>query len=170
MTYEPTKTNEYYRLKLISYKGNEISLLSEVRNILNCNLTLGKKFLDIHNPIILHTKTESLANEIKQKMENIGINIEVTKVNLEKEPDDLYSQQPAYYPNNVNLQSVNKIAYLVLALLLGGIGIHKFYAGYRIAGVVYLLFCWTGIPPILSLIDFIIGCCKPADINGTILV
>lgn len=44
MTYEQTKTNEYYRLKLISYKGNEISLLSEVRNILNCNLTLEKIF------------------------------------------------------------------------------------------------------------------------------
>lgn len=104
----------------------------------------------------------------KPKDNNIpagGININLSNV------QNIQSQQPAYYPpNGVNLHAVNKVAYLVVALLLGGIGIHKFYAGYSGAGVMYLLFCWTGIPVLLSIIDFIIACCKPADSNGTILV
>ncbi len=64
--------------------------------------------------------------------------------------------------------SVNKVIYLVLVFFLGYIGIHKFYAGKTLAGVLYLLFCWTGIPAILALIDFIIGICKSSDANGNI--
>ena len=41
----------------------------------------------------------------------------------------------------------------VLALLLGGVGVHKFYLGQTGAGIVYLLFCWTSIPFIVSLIE-----------------
>ncbi len=42
---------------------------------------------------------------------------------------------------------------IVLALLLGGVGVHKFYLDRPGAGVVYLLFCWTFIPGFLGLID-----------------
>lgn len=41
----------------------------------------------------------------------------------------------------------------VLALLLGGIGAHKFYLGQTGAGIVYLLFCWTLIPGIVALVE-----------------
>ncbi|BFD24833.2 MAG: TM2 domain-containing protein [Candidatus Parcubacteria bacterium] len=44
----------------------------------------------------------------------------------------------------------------LLALFLGGFGIHKFYLGKTTPGVFYLLFCWTFIPAILAFIDFII--------------
>ncbi len=64
--------------------------------------------------------------------------------------------------------SVNKVIYCVLAFFLGGIGIHKFYAGKTLAGILYLIFCWTGIPAILALIDFIIGLCKTSDASGNI--
>ena len=37
---------------------------------------------------------------------------------------------------------VNKVAYGILAILLGGIGIHKFYAGKMAWGIVYILLCW----------------------------
>ncbi len=50
----------------------------------------------------------------------------------------------------------NKIAAGVLAILLGGIGIHKFYLGQNGRGVLYLLFFWTGIPAIIGLIEGII--------------
>ncbi len=47
---------------------------------------------------------------------------------------------------------------LLLCLLLGGIGAHHFYLGNTWAGVVYLLFFWTWIPLIVSLIElFVIG-------------
>ena len=50
----------------------------------------------------------------------------------------------------------NKTTAGLLALFLGGIGIHKFYLGKNGQGVVYLLFCWTLIPSIIALIEAII--------------
>lgn len=47
----------------------------------------------------------------------------------------------------------NKIAAGILAILLGGLGIHKFYMGQIGKGIVYLIFCWTCIPAILGLIE-----------------
>ncbi|MCX6785914.1 MAG: TM2 domain-containing protein [Candidatus Komeilibacteria bacterium] len=40
-----------------------------------------------------------------------------------------------------------------LALLLGGLGIHKFYLGRPGQGILYLIFCWTFVPAIVSLIE-----------------
>lgn len=45
---------------------------------------------------------------------------------------------------------------LLLALFLGGLGIHKFYLRQPGWGIVYLLFCWTQIPMIVAFIEFII--------------
>ena len=50
----------------------------------------------------------------------------------------------------------SKVAAGVLAILLGSLGIHKFYLGKIGMGVLYLLFCWTGIPAIVGLIEGII--------------
>ena len=44
----------------------------------------------------------------------------------------------------------------ILAFLLGGIGIHKFYLGQTAMGVVYLLFSWTLIPMVISWIEGIV--------------
>jgi TM2 domain-containing membrane protein YozV len=41
----------------------------------------------------------------------------------------------------------------VLALLLGGLGLHKFYLNKPGQGVFYLLFCWTFIPAVIGLIE-----------------
>jgi TM2 domain-containing membrane protein YozV len=41
----------------------------------------------------------------------------------------------------------------ILALLVGGIGVHKFYLGQIGLGIVYLLFCWTFIPSLIALIE-----------------
>ncbi len=44
----------------------------------------------------------------------------------------------------------------LLAFFVGGLGVHKFYLGETGIGIVYLLFCWTGIPAIIALIEAII--------------
>ncbi len=44
----------------------------------------------------------------------------------------------------------------ILALFLGGIGVHKFYLGRTGAGILYLLFSLTMIPALLALIDFFV--------------
>lgn len=45
--------------------------------------------------------------------------------------------------------------YLLLALFLGGIGAHDFYVGKPVTGLIKLVFCWTGIPTIISLFNII---------------
>lgn len=49
----------------------------------------------------------------------------------------------------------NKTTAALLALFLGGLGIHKFYLGKSRQGLLYLLFCWTFIPSIIGLVDAI---------------
>lgn len=44
----------------------------------------------------------------------------------------------------------------LLAIFLGGLGIHQFYLGNGSKGVLYLLFCWTGIPSLIGFIDGIV--------------
>lgn len=50
----------------------------------------------------------------------------------------------------------NKIVAALLALFLGGFGIHKFYLGRIGWGVIYLLFCWTAIPALIALVEFVL--------------
>lgn len=65
---------------------------------------------------------------------------------------------------------VSKVAYVLLALFLGGLGIHNFYAGKVGLGVLYLVFCWTFIPAIAALVQAIIAICKTSDAYGRIAV
>jgi TM2 domain-containing membrane protein YozV len=44
----------------------------------------------------------------------------------------------------------------LLALFLGGIGVHKFYLGQTALGIVYLVFCWTFIPSIVAFIEALV--------------
>jgi len=59
-------------------------------------------------------------------------------------------------PSPGGSSNTDKIAAGVLALLLGGIGAHKFYQGNVKLGVIYLCFFWTGIPAILGLVEGIL--------------
>ncbi len=49
----------------------------------------------------------------------------------------------------------SKTVAALLAFFLGGIGIHKFYLGENLAGILYLLFCWTFIPGLIAFFEFI---------------
>ena len=74
----------------------------------------------------------------------------------------VYVQQaaPAVNPERANWPIKNKIVAAILALILGGLGIHKFYLGQNGKGVMYLLFCWTYIPAILAFVEGIIMLCS----------
>lgn len=65
---------------------------------------------------------------------------------------------------------VNKVAYILLALFFGGLGVHKFFAKKYILGVIYLVFCWTFIPSLVAFIEAIIAITKTADNFGNISV
>jgi TM2 domain-containing membrane protein YozV/ribosomal protein L40E len=64
-------------------------------------------------------------------------------------------------PMLINLGAVaangkSRVAAALLALFLGGFGIHKFYLGQTGLGILYLLFCWTFIPYLVSFVEFIL--------------
>lgn len=54
------------------------------------------------------------------------------------------------------LSPVSKGALLLITFFLGGLGGHKFYLGKNLQGVLYLLFCWTGIPGLIALFELLI--------------
>ena len=64
------------------------------------------------------------------------------------------------YPNpqqvfQMQYESVRRdeVVGVLLALFLGCFGVHHFYLGRVGLGILYLCFCWTGIPAILGLIE-----------------
>ena len=137
--------------------GNDDGSIKEVRaSDLNFVPHVGDKVE------IFETDTRVIVSKVEEPqntLPNGGINI------------NLQNTQATAAPVMVNSgKVVSKVAYCVLAFFLGGLGIHKFYAGKTGAGVAMLLFCWTCIPSIIALIDFIIGLTKKSDANGNIVV
>jgi TM2 domain-containing membrane protein YozV len=50
----------------------------------------------------------------------------------------------------------DKTVAILLCLFMGALGIHKFYLGQNLWGVLYFLFCWTLIPGIVAFFEFFI--------------
>lgn len=70
-------------------------------------------------------------------------------------------QQPVYVSGiNPSWPIKNKMAAGLLAIFLGGFGVHKFYLGKIGMGILYVLFFWTGIPAIIGFIEGIIYLCS----------
>lgn len=150
--------------KIIKVNGDIISIgtdeggIKEIRTTdINFTPKVGDQveIYETENDLIVTKKEEK-----KESNPNAGININVS--------NNQSGVQPTYIANNT--KAVNKIVYCVLAFFLGGIGIHKFYAGKIGTGILYILFCWTFIPGFIAFIEFIIALCKKADANGNILV
>jgi len=57
----------------------------------------------------------------------------------------------------------SKVTAGILGILVGGFGIHKFYLGKIGMGILYLVFCWTGIPSIVGLIEGILYLTKTEE-------
>ncbi|MBQ7036537.1 MAG: NINE protein [Clostridia bacterium] len=77
------------------------------------------------------------------------------------QPQVVYVRQPqGVNPERANWPVKNKVVAALLAILLGSLGIHKFYLGQSGKGVLYLLFFWTYIPSLLGLIEGITILCS----------
>jgi len=74
----------------------------------------------------------------------------------------------AFLSNNEH--RVFKDTYVLLTLFWGWMGLHKFYAGKKFLGLIYLIFSWTLIPLFISLFEFIIAILKKKDYYGKIRV
>ena len=48
---------------------------------------------------------------------------------------------------------------ILLAIFLGGLGVHRFYLGNTIIGLLYFLLSWTFIPLFVSWVEAVYWCC-----------
>ena len=65
-------------------------------------------------------------------------------------------QSNAQYSSGYAGSPKNRVVAGVLGILVGAIGVHKFYLGKVGLGILYLLFCWTGVPAVIGLVEGII--------------
>lgn len=81
---------------------------------------------------------------------------------MTSQPVMQHAAQPVMHVTHVSHNNMgyyappkSKAVAVLLALLLGGLGIHHFYMGRTDRGLIYFLFCWTFIPAFLALLEAI---------------
>ena len=103
------------------------------------------------------------ANEGAAKCEYCGATIAqaAAPAQPQAQPQQVvYVQQNSANPERANWPIKNKIVAAILAIILGGLGIHKFYLGQTGKGILYLVFCWTYVPAFLAFIEGIMILCS----------
>ncbi len=146
--------------KIIEIKGDIISIGTNEGGIKEVRMTDINFIPKIGDEVDVYESENKLIVTKKEVINNnAGININVNN-----------SQTGTQPVGSNNTKAVNKVVYCLLALFLGGIGIHKFYAGKIGTGIFYILFCWTFIPSFIAFVEFVTALCKKADVNGNILV
>lgn len=100
-------------------------------------------------------KTKQSAN--RSNMENLNLycggrkgrhnfNFHQLKQRMANVPQNLYDNDSSYVLKR-------KLTAGALGIFFGSFGAHKFYLGKTFWGVLYLLFCWTGVPFIVGLVE-----------------
>ena len=153
--------------KIISIDDSVISIGTDnggIKEVRACDLNFVPHVGD--EVEIFETETKTIVSKLEPKVEPSipagGININLT--------NSQNNAPPAAIVAPIGTKAVNKITYCVLAFFLGGIGIHKFYAGKTGAGIAYILFSWTLIPGVIAFFEGIVGLTKQADSAGNIII
>lgn len=78
------------------------------------------------------------------------------KKKIEEEEKYRAQVKSKYSPVLDSKTNKNRIAAALLAIFLGDFGIHKFYLGKPVQGIIYLIFFWTFIPGFIGFFEGII--------------
>ncbi len=105
----------------------------------------------------------ALQKELDETRQKYGVEVKEGKVS--RAISNFFDKREAR-----ELHSVSRKKYLILALLTGWMGGHRFYARQYPTAIFYLLLFWTGFPFAMTLIDLMIAIPKEADENGNILM
>ncbi len=73
-----------------------------------------------------------------------------------------------WYDGKKGRHTFKKQVYLWLMLFFGWMGGHRYYQGRWKLGLLYTLFCWTGVPLILCVTDFMEVFPLQKDCNGNV--
>lgn len=87
-----------------------------------------------------------------------------TDVDLSESPMEI---KDASFPSEQEIQALveeyvqnpDQTTAAILNILLGDFGVGHFYTGQTLRGVLDLVFCWTGIPAIIGIVEGIIWLC-----------
>lgn len=66
---------------------------------------------------------------------------------------NLTDEQKAVFYAQMSAVQKDEVVGVLLALFLGTFGAHHFYLRRNGLGILYVLFCWSGIPTIVSLVE-----------------
>jgi TM2 domain-containing membrane protein YozV len=96
-------------------------------------------------------KTPELSpNSVQNTTDFLSYSMDSTTLFLIK---DFSPQEKVMFMSEYNANKKTVTAGILLALVLGGLGIHKFWLGSAGMGILYLIFCWTFIPAFVAIID-----------------
>ncbi|MBF2350282.1 TM2 domain-containing protein [Listeria seeligeri] len=140
--------------KVIKIEDSSAIVLKDNGETIDVSLTCFTFSPDTGDEVEVYKHGEELIVNKKVEKTTENPNINIVNNNSQKDEGKL----------------VNKWVYVALALLLGTFGAHKFLAGKNGQGVLYVVFCWTGIPSIVSFIEGIVAIFKKADANNEILI
>lgn len=140
--------------KVIKIEDSSAIVLKDNGETIDVSLTCFTFSPDTGDEVEVYKHGEELIVNKKVEKTTENPNINIVNNNAQKDEGKL----------------VNKWVYVALALLLGTFGAHKFLAGKNGQGVLYVVFCWTGIPSIVSFIEGIVAIFKKADANNEILI
>ena len=65
----------------------------------------------------------------------------------------LTEQQRLLFMHQMSVHRKSDVSAILLAFFLGSFGAHRFYLGQTGWGILYLLFCWTFIPHLVSFVE-----------------
>ena len=105
----------------------------------------------------------ALQKELDETRQKYGVEVKEGKVS--RAISNFFDKREAR-----ELHSVSRKKYLIIALLTGWMGGHRFYARQYPSAVLYLLLFWPGFPFAMTLIDLMIAIPKEPDENGNILM
>ena len=146
-----SKIYNTYLFSAFSLKLNTLLLVKVILFVLSISALI--LFIKPKKEIIVDSKKVSKKTTSKDK-----------KVSEKKNETKKVSSKVVLEAEN----KVNKTVYAVLTILFGFIGVNKFYAGKIKQGILSILFCWTLIPLVLSIAEFIVVLTMKADKQGKI--
>ena len=112
---------------------------------------LKTKFFDFFQIVSVYLKLYiAKITKLKLRLRKIVLKMDFRIIELQKQ---LSENEKNTFNYKYERQKKTVSTGVLLALFVGGFGIHKFWLSEIVPGVLYLLFCWTFIPSIIALIE-----------------
>lgn len=157
---------EIKKIKFISTNKGNVSRLIEVAGLITSNLSFeGNETLNqvndvrelITTAITKYQQGRSLIDDDfnDKSLEYLEEQMEEALVLI----DEFDKEKSDFIKTNLELYGKKRKSKIITTLLafpfLGGLGVHKFYLNKIMVGFIYLIFCATFIPSILSFFEFL---------------